>query len=138
MPELIRTEVNPERKTGMETGCARARYLGVLTLVLLMFPAAAEPVTSVEGVVLSLGQHFGNLNTDIPMAALPLELGESFVVNCNSHSEMATLAADYADVHAGDWLGIENAEGHLQLAISFGDAANTLGCRVGDSVTIEF
>ena len=110
----------------------------LLALMFAMHTVAAEPTTTVEGMVLSLGQHFGNLNTDIPITALPLELGESFTVSCNARTVQATLAADYADVHAGDWLGIENAQGHLQLAISFGDAAETLGCRVGDGVTIEF
>lgn len=121
-----------------KTGRTGRQLAAVLALMFATLTVAAEPTTTVEGMVLSLGQHFGNLNTDIPITALPLELGESFTVSCNAQSVQATLAADYADVHAGDWLGIENAQGDLQLAISFGDAAETLGCQVGERLTIEF
>ena len=122
----------------IKTGGRFAALLAALILVPATPSMAAEQKASAEGVVLSLGQHFGNLDTDIAIAELPIELGETFVINCNSRSVMAVLAADYADVHAGDWLGIENDQGQLQLAISFGDAAETLGCRVGDSVSVEF
>jgi S-adenosylmethionine hydrolase len=79
-----------------------------------------------------------NLDTDITIKLITLDFGESFSISCRTRSEKAVFAADYADVHSGEWLGLENAKGNLQLAISYGDAADVLNCSVDDAITITF
>ena len=112
----------------------------VLATLLLVLPvwAAAEQTTTLTGQVLAVGSSFGNLETDIPIDRLSIELGESFSASCNGRTVTALSSGDYADVHSGEWLGIENGSGNLQLAISFGDASAGLSCNAGDAVTITF
>ena len=114
-------------------------YVFVATLIAL-FPIGAlgEQPQVLRGQVVAVGGSYGNLETDIPIDQLSIELGESFTASCNNRTVTAISSADYADVHSGEWLGIENQAGNLQLAINFGDASATLSCRVGDSVTITF
>lgn len=112
----------------------------VLAALLLAFPVwvAAEQANTLTGQVLAVGSSFGNLDTDIPIDKLSIELGESFSVSCNGRKVTAVSSADYSDVHSGEWLGIENGSGNLQLAISFGDASAGLRCKTGDTVTVTF
>jgi len=112
----------------------------ILSTLFLALPVwvAAEQANTLTGQVLAVGSSFGNLETDIPIDKLSIELGESFSVSCNGRTVTAVSSGDYADVHSGEWLGIENGSGNLQLAISFGDASAGLGCNTGDTVTITF
>jgi S-adenosylmethionine hydrolase len=112
----------------------------LLTAAILLVPgwAFSEQARTLTGKVVAVGTSFGNLDTDIPIGQLSIELGESFSARCTSKTVTAISSADYADVHSGEWLGIENEAGNLQLAISFGDASEGLGCTTGDNVTITF
>lgn len=117
----------------------RLRDAIACSLCLLAFSniQAVEP-TTLQGKVIAVGSEYGNLDTDIAIKLITLDFGESFSISCRTRSEKAVFAADYADVHSGEWLGLENGEGKLQLAISYGDAADVLNCSVDDAITITF
>lgn len=120
--------------------------VSLLLAVLLSFftlPAGAAAAAdakvshSLDGHVVSVGESFGNLYTDINLTGLEVNLGQPFTLTCNSHSVEAVLASDYSDVAKGEWLALEEEDGSLQFAISFGDAGKELGCGVGDAIALK-
>lgn len=48
------------------------------------------------------------------------------------------ISQSYKDVHEGEILALFSSTGHLEIAISMGNAAGLLGLKVDDSVRVEF
>jgi|GEM_PF-6539611 len=115
------------------------RFSSFATALLLFLNVSVAGLgqTVFEGRVISVGTSFGNLDTDIAVDEMNIELGDAFTASCAGKTVKAEFVSDYADVASGAWLGLENASGMLQLAISFGDASGTLGCTQGDVVTVS-
>ncbi len=48
------------------------------------------------------------------------------------------ISESYKDVHEGEILALFSTTGHLQIAVSMGNAAGLLGLKIDDSVRVEF
>ncbi len=55
-----------------------------------------------------------------------------------SRYSVSKISQSYKDVPPGEILAFFNATGHLEIAVSTGNAAGLLGLRIDDSVRIEF
>ena len=115
------------------------RALRVLCLFLcsavFLFTQAAL-AAEFEGKVVSVGVDFGNLDTDIAVEPLKLRIGQPFSFHCRDAKIDALYVEWYADVDAGEWLGLANDRGQLQLSVSYGDANSVSGCGMNDAVTV--
>ena len=87
--------------------------------------------------VLRVGDSYGNLDTDLAAEALGLPYGAAFRLECGDRSFEATWTVWYSEVPPGDWLGLANEDGNVQLAINGDDADAVCGCGVGDVLTIR-
>lgn len=87
--------------------------------------APAEPVLQVLHV-----DHFGNLITDVPAAAL----ADVVAVRCGD--EQVPLVATYADAPPGGLLALVNAYGLLEVAVRDGRATDRLGIGRGAPVRL--
>jgi S-adenosylmethionine hydrolase len=87
-----------------------------------------------RGMALSI-DHFGNVITNLPLSLVSLEDGK-FTVQTNAVAIQRFCptfgASDTADpfVYAG-------SSGYLEVAINKGNAAEVLGIKVGDPLTLE-
>ena len=101
---------------------------------------AADAVTGVHATVLQIGTEYANIHTDLPQAALTrmgVTTGTRFRVAFQDQSVTAVLGTAYTDVPNGEWVGLIDPEGTLQIAVSFGSAATELGCKTGDRLLIQ-
>ena len=90
--------------------------------------------------VVRISEEYANINTDLSGEKLRtngIELQTVFQVKFKERTISAMLGSGYSDVPRGDWVGLIEEDGNLQLAISFGNAAVDLGCKVGDTLYIE-
>jgi hypothetical protein len=55
-----------------------------------------------------------------------------------SRYSVSKISQSYKDVPPGEMLAFFNATGHLEIAVSTGNAAGLLGLRVDDTVRVEF
>ncbi|MFP4471723.1 MAG: S-adenosyl-l-methionine hydroxide adenosyltransferase family protein, partial [Bacteroidales bacterium] len=51
---------------------------------------------------------------------------------------VSRISQSYKDVHEGEILALFSSSGHLEIAISMGNAAGLLGLKVDDTVRVEF
>jgi S-adenosylmethionine hydrolase len=90
--------------------------------------------------VVRISEEFANINTDLSGAKLSqydITPQKAFTFRYKDQTIPALLGKDYSDVAKGDWVGLIEEDGNLQLAISFGNAATKLGCVVGDTLYIK-
>jgi S-adenosylmethionine hydrolase len=90
--------------------------------------------------IVRISEEFANINTDLSGAKLSqygITPQKAFTFKYKDQTIPALLGKDYSDVAKGDWVGLIEEDGNLQLAISFGNAATKLGCVVGDTLYIE-
>ena len=73
---------------------------------------------------------YGNLITDIPAVALPANARVSV-----AGSVIEGISRSYSE-RPGALLAISGSQGTLEVAVGNGDAARTLGARVGDAVGV--
>jgi S-adenosylmethionine hydrolase len=102
--------------------------------------ATAEEVavgTVIEGTIVAVAFDFGNLQTDIPASAMTIDLDDPFTFSCKGASFPATWVSSYEDVAEGEWLGLSGQGDQVQIAVSFGNADETSGCGVGDTVGLK-
>lgn len=98
---------------------------------------ADEPIMAT---IVRIPEGYRNLNTDVsgaPLSECGIVPGSVFGVRFRDRTFTALLGEDYSDVPEGEWVGLIEENGKLQLAISFGDAAAQLGCAVGDTLYIR-
>lgn len=92
-----------------------------------------------EARVTRISEEFANINTDLSgetLARYGVVLQKPFSMRFKERTVRALLSKDYGDVPKGDWLGLIETDGMLQIAVSFGHAATELGVKVGDTVYI--
>jgi S-adenosylmethionine hydrolase len=92
------------------------------------------------GRISEISQSYGNLYTDLvqsDLSKLGIIMGSVFTVTHGDSTVNVLLGTTYSDVPRGDWVGLFNSEGLLQIARNFENAAKTLGCRHGDSLFIK-
>lgn len=101
-----------------------------------------NPVTSAElikGHVIYI-DHYENVITNITRKMF-YDVGQKRQFNIffgASRYSVSKISQSYKDVPPGEILAFFNATGHLEIAVSTGNAAGLLGLRVDDSIRIEF
>ncbi|MEJ2131185.1 MAG: SAM-dependent chlorinase/fluorinase [Gammaproteobacteria bacterium] len=113
-----------------------SRLLMVLAGVVLHASALAGIAAQVE----SISEEYGNVNTTVTweqVLELGLEPGSTFTIRFGDKTFQVTLGTTYGDVERGEWIGLITDTGILRLARNFENAAQTLGCEVGDTITIS-
>lgn len=96
--------------------------------------------TYLPALVVRISEGFANINTNMSgttLSAYGITLQKTFTVKHKDRTFRALLGKSYSDVAKGDWVGLIEEDGNLQLAISFGHAATEIGCAVGDTLYIE-
>jgi hypothetical protein len=79
--------------------------------------------------------HFGNVTTNVPVEAIVAT--PQTVIHLADRS-FGPVRRTYADVAEGEPLALIGSSGLLEIAVRNGNAAHTLGLRVGDRLTIEY
>ena len=118
--------------------------LGLAGLALLLAGCAvlqsrskgAEPMAAH---VVYISDEYKNINTDLSgesLAKVGIIQGSTFRARLGDNSIDVFLGKGYKDVDRGEWVGLIEEDGTLQIAISFGHAATVLDCAVGDTLYI--
>jgi S-adenosylmethionine hydrolase len=79
--------------------------------------------------------HFGNVTTNVPAEAIAPTPPKVIRL---AHRSLGPVRRTYADVAEGEALALIGSSGLLEIAVRNGNAAHTLGLRVGDRLTIEY
>ncbi len=112
--------------------CCMAMVIGSFALHM---PAEARVAAQVE----SITEDYGNVDTNVSweqVVELGLEQGSKFTIRFSDKTFEVQLGTTYGDVERGDWVGLITDTGVLRLARNFDNAADTLGCKVGDTIII--
>lgn len=99
-------------------------------------PADARVAAQVE----SITEEYGNVDTDLSWEQvfdLGLEQGSTFTISFGDRTFDVLLGTTYGDVERGEWIGFITDTGVLRLARNFDNAAETLRCKVGDTLFID-
>jgi len=86
-----------------------------------------------------VGTSYGNLDTAFiqnDLDRLGIKPTTHFMVGMGDKRFRVFLGKTYGDVPRGDWVAFLTAEGRLRIARNYANAAETLGCVVGDEVFI--
>ena len=91
--------------------------------------------TIVRGCVLAV-DHFGNLVTNVPRAAIPLESTSIEVIV--GQTRLRGIERCYSDRGPGECLALFGSSGRLEIAVVNGNAARLLEMDVGNAVMVMF
>ncbi len=95
----------------------------------------------IEVEILNISEEFANINTSITreeLAEKGIVENSWITVTYKDKSYPMLMGKDYGDVARGKWIArIDEEDDRLQLAISFGNAANDMGCTVGDKLLLQ-
>ena len=117
----------------------RRLMLCCMTIAIGGFVCHDSAEASVAAVVESISDDFGNVNTSLSweqVVELGLEQGSAFTIQFGDKRFEVVLGTTYGDVERGAWVGFITDTGTLRLARNYDNAADTLGCKVGDTITI--
>lgn len=116
----------------------RMREVDPETLVRLDFGRPEETDRGVRVRVLHVDR-FGNCVTNLRAGELPVWMrhGSAFRVRSAERVVMARFARAYGDVTAGEFLLTVGGTGFLEVSVSMGDAARSLGVRPGSELVVE-
>ncbi len=92
---------------------------------------------SLRGVILHV-DHFGNAITNIRKEPFMEVKGDKSFQVFIRNLRLQRIVGSYGDVSKGEALAIFSDNGHLEIAIREGSAAQLLGLKVQDMLTIEF
>ncbi len=92
---------------------------------------------SLRGVILHI-DHFGNAITNVRKDPFMETKGDKSFQIFIRNLRMQRIVGSYADVAKGEALALFSDNGHLEIAIREGSAAQLLGLKVQDMITIEF
>lgn len=115
------------------------RAVMMLMLVLGSLTVTADEAAEVSGEVLRVSPDYGNIDTDIGLGQvdeLKLEKGDTFRIRFKDREFHVTLGTTYSDVAEGEWVAFVTDFGNLRIARNYGNAAETLGVREGDRITL--
>jgi len=98
----------------------------------LEVPAPIAEASTIRGEVIYV-DHFGNLVTNVPEAALR---GRALSIGLRGE-RVRGLARAYSAVAPGEPVAVINSWGLLEIAVRDGSARAVLGARVGDPVQVE-
>lgn len=101
----------------------------------LDIPATQFDENGITGRVISIDR-FGNIQTSISSFTLANYQPSSFAgIFIGSHS-INSIASTYADTQPGELLALIDSAGYLEIAVNRGNAAERIGCKVGDPVNV--
>ena len=107
-------------------------------------PAAAPSVAVFDGSTASAEltsiDDFGNLLTNFVRAdfeRLGISKGEYVVVEACGGSVEALYGNELFDVHPEEWIAFVRPDGHLAIAVSYGSAAEGLGCTQPGTIVVQ-
>lgn len=98
----------------------------------------AKPVIqddSIEGQVLGI-DHFGNIRTNITAACISRFQPECFAGIALRGQIITTITTTYSQCPEGDFTGIIDSSGYLEIAVNKGNASERIGTLAGDPVTV--
>lgn len=83
---------------------------------------------------------WGNLLTTLvpaDLAAIGVDLGDSLRLEACGGSAQVLYAEEMFDVRPGEWIALVAPDGRLKVAVSFGSAAEALGCGGPTSIVVR-
>lgn len=89
--------------------------------------------------VTTINASYGNIETEFTsedLDALNIKTGDNFWLSLAEKTYKVKLGTTYSDVSRGQWVAFINAEGTLRIARNYDNAAETLGCKIGDNIMI--
>ena len=110
----------------LAAGCASCRFNN-------------PPVLPLVANVVEIREEYANINTDLSgrrLEIVGITQGSTFAVRFRDDRIEVMLGQDYNDVDRGEWVGLIEEDGNLQIAISFGHAATVLECVAGDTLFV--
>ena len=104
----------------------------------LLLPITKPQVTdkAIIGQVIWIDS-FGNLVTDISHEILELLAGRNSIVICAGSARIGHINRSYAESAIGEVLAIVGSFNRLEISINQGSAAQALGLKRGDTITIR-
>jgi S-adenosylmethionine hydrolase len=93
-----------------------------------------------HGSVTGVEPPFGNLETSFgesDLRSLGIAQGDRFDMRCRERTFALVLGDSVDEVAKGEWVGFVSLDGRLMVARYFASAAETSGCRPGDTVAIS-
>ena len=109
---------------------AELREVGSPIESIIVLPTPSQQAGDEIGGAIVHIDRYGNLITDIPAAALPANARISV-----AGAVIEGISRSYSE-RPGALLAISGSQGTLEVAVGNGDAARTLGARVGDAVVV--
>ena len=104
--------------------------------VQLPIPTPQVPAEEIIGHVIWI-DHFGNLVTNISHEILESMVGRNGLVIQAGSAKIRHLNRSYAESAIGETLAIIGSFGRLEISVNQGDAAQALGLKRGDAITIR-
>jgi len=101
----------------------------------LPFPAPVQGPEMLQGQIIYV-DHFGNLVSNVPAAALRAWLQNRGLLARIGSCAISGLAATYDDAAPGDFLALSGSHGYLEIACNRDHAARRLGLGVGAALTL--
>lgn len=105
-------------------------------LIWLPEPELHRSHGGVRGEVVAIDR-FGNLISNIPLAALPRDVELGRVVVSIQDVRVTGVSWSYADVEPGEWVVVVGSGDTIELSVRDGSAAGRCGVRVGEPFRIE-
>ncbi len=103
----------------------------------LPLPRTQVKEDRVEGVVVYI-DHFGNLRTTITRADLAGFSKDNAATVLVQGQSINQIFLTYAEASPGTLVALFDSSGFLEIAVVNGNAANILGCKMGDPVKVSF
>jgi len=103
--------------------------------VQLDFPRTQLDENGITGRVISLDR-FGNIRTTITSSNLSNYQPSSFAGIFIGPHRINAISSTYADQPEGELVALIDSAGHLEIAVNRGNAAERIGCKIGDPVTV--
>jgi len=104
----------------------------------------AESVVTFEGpsahANITATDQFGNLATTFvasDLSKIGAKLGEPLAVEACGASAEVLFGSELFDVRPGEWVAFLSATGHLTVAVSYGSAAELLGCSQSEAIVLR-
>ncbi len=79
---------------------------------------------------------FGNIQTTITSGNISLYQPSSFAGIFIRSSKINAISSTYSDSAEGELLAVIDSAGHLEIARNRGNAAEHIGCKIGDPVSV--
>ena len=111
----------------------------VLILCLFLFSTLTS-AESVPGIIKSITDDYGNLNTSVTadqLDELSISPGSNYTVQHKGTKVSVHYGTTYSDVPTGEWISFALDDGTIRIARNFENAAATLEASNGDEIIVS-